>query len=225
MQLASAQGGAGTTWLPRSMRGPCAQPLRSHSPAALPVRSPSSQTARRPTPRRDNAARAAAPLAPSHSPHARAAAARSSAAALRAAVLRVRRAPACAAPGASAARLVALGLRGPGQRRRRGAGMVGGGSPAAARLQAECALQSGPLQSTRPRPPRGRQRNPGARTPGIQAALRAHAHSAGPRSLPRGSTRRAAVCGPASLRPAPPRPRCCALFNAAAQVQPIIQMD
>lgn len=63
--------------------GPCAQPLRSHSPAALPVLSPHSQTSGRPTPRRDNAARAAAPLAPSHSPHARAAAARSSAAALR----------------------------------------------------------------------------------------------------------------------------------------------
>lgn len=80
----------------------------------------------------------------------------------------------------------------------------GGGSRAAARLQAECALQSRPLQSTRPRPSRRRQRNPGARTQGIQAALRAHAHSAGPRSLPRGSTGRAAVCRPASLRPAPP---------------------
>lgn len=100
-QLASAQGGAGATWLPRSTRGPCAQPLRSHSPATLPVRSPRSQTTGRPTPRRDNAAGAAAPLTPSHSPHARAAAARSSSAALRAAVLRVRRAPACAAPGAS----------------------------------------------------------------------------------------------------------------------------
>lgn len=89
------------------------------------------QTAGRPTPCRDNATRAAAPPAPSHSPQTRAAAAaaRSSSAALGAAVLRVRRAPACAAPGASAARPVAQRPRSPGQRWRRGAGMVAAPRP------------------------------------------------------------------------------------------------
>ncbi|MEJ1271327.1 hypothetical protein NN561_002163 [Cricetulus griseus] len=55
-----AGGSACTTRLPRSTRGPCTQPLRSHSPAALRESSPLSQTAGRPTPRRDNAARTAA---------------------------------------------------------------------------------------------------------------------------------------------------------------------
>lgn len=205
--------------------GPCAQPLRNHSPAALPESSPRSQTAGRPIPRRDNAARAAAPpaLAPRAThPNARAVTARSSSPALGAAVLRVRRAPACAAPGASAAGHGALRPRGT-RSAQAARGWHGGGSPAAARLQAECALQPGPLQSTRPGPPSGRQRNPGARTPGTQETLRAHAHSAGPRSLPPGCTRRAAVCRPTSLRPVPPRPRVSALFNAVVLVQSIIQ--
>lgn len=224
MQLASAQERAGTTWLPRSTRGPCAQPLRSHSPAALPVRSPRSQTSGRPTPRRDKAARAAAPLAPGHSPHARAAAPRSSAAALlRAAVLRVRRAPACAAPGASAARPVALRPRGPGQRRRRGARMV--------------VAAPGPLlgcrRSARSSPGRCRAPAPGRRAGASEIPERGGRGSrrlGAPTRTVRGRdpSREAAPAGLRSAGPrvsAPPRPRFGALFNAVAQAQPIIQMD
>lgn len=222
-QLASAQGGAGATWLPRSTRGPCAQPLRSHRLAALPVRSPRSQTTGRPTPRRDNTAGAAAPLTPRHSPHARAAAARSSSAALRAAVLRVRRAPACAAPGASAARPVALRPRGPGQRRRRGAGMV--------------VAAPGPLlgcrRSARSSPGRCRAPAPGRRAGASEIPERGRRGSrrlCAPTLTVRGRdpSRQAAPARLGSAGPrvsAPPRPRFCALFNAVAQVQPIIQMD
>lgn len=230
MQLASAPGEAGragTTWLPRSTRGRapslCAttaqQPSRSLPRAPKPPDVPSRAVTTRPEPRRPPA------LAPRAThPNARAVTARSSSPALGAAVLRVRRAPACAAPGASAAGHGALRPRGT-RSAQAARGWHGGGSPAAARLQAECALQPGPLQSTRPGPPSGRQRNPGARTPGMQETLRAHAHSAGPRSLPPGCTRRAAVCRPASLRPVPPRPRVSALFNAVVVVQSIIQTD
>lgn len=111
----------------------------------------------------------------------------------------------------------------PGQRRRRGDSMV-----AAPRPLLGCRRSA--------RSSRGRCRAP---APGRRAGaseipergrlgcwrLRAHAHSAGPRSLPPGCTRRAAVCRPASLRPVPPRPRVSALFNAVVVVQSIVQMD
>lgn len=210
MQLASAPGEAGragTTWLPRSTRGRapslCAttaqQPSRSLPRAPKPPDVPSRAVTTRPEPRRPPP-RALAPRA-TH-PNARAVTARSSSPALGAAVLRVRRAPACAAPGASAAGHGALRPRGT-RSAQAARGWHGGGSPAAARLQAECALQPGPLQSTRPGPPSGRQRNPGARTPGMQETLRAHAHSAGPPIPP--ARLHPPGCG-LQARESPPRP-------------------
>lgn len=81
--------------------------------------------------------------------------------------------------------------------------MVGGGSRAAARLQAECALQSRPLQSTRPR-----------------AAARAPAKSrSADAGDPGGSARPRAQCG-AAIPPARQHPPGCGLQTPRVSAPP-----
>lgn len=224
---AGGGGRAGTTWLPRSTRGQapslCAttaqQPSRSLPRAPKPPDVPSRAVTTQPEPRRPPPRRPE-PLTPTRErwprdlPRRRWELRSSASGALPRAQPRVRPQPGTERCGRAV----------PGQRRRRGDGMVAAPRPLLGCRRSARSSQ-GPLQSTRPGPPSGRQRNPGARTPGMQETLRAHAHSAGPGSLPPGCTRPAAVCRPASLRPVPPRPRVSALFNAVVVVQSIIQMD